>query len=291
MPSASRVRLVLSCAIALAFFSIVRAAAAQMTFVADAGAHPMLGPKAASGAVIWSHGRSVDAEDSSAATPSYIEAFRDQAWDAFRLNRLRASDSLLGGSRALAGLAARLKARGYRRVVLAGQSFGAFISLMAADLSDDIDAVVATAPAAFGPVAEEQELGALNASRLYPVLERVHRARVMLFYFYNDAFDPGGRGSRSEEILTARRLPHLIVDRPAFLATHWAASTGGFAARFGQCIVAFAADDAAVGSLACRTLERDRVASASATPGTARERVEPAPVTHTRSSAVSTITR
>ncbi|HEX7967629.1 MAG TPA: alpha/beta hydrolase, partial [Stellaceae bacterium] len=185
MPSASRVRLVLSCAIALAFFSIVRAAAAQMTFVADAGAHPMLGPKAASGAVIWSHGRSVDAEDSSAATPSYIEAFRDQAWDAFRLNRLRASDSLLGGSRALAGLAARLKARGYRRVVLAGQSFGAFISLMAADLSDDIDAVVATAPAAFGPVAEEQELGALNASRLYPVLERVHRARVMLFYFYN----------------------------------------------------------------------------------------------------------
>jgi dienelactone hydrolase len=273
---ASRGRLTLSYAVALAFFSIVRAAAAQVTFVADAGTHQMLGPKAASGAVIWSHGRSVEVEDCGAATPSYIEAFRRQDWDAFRLNRISTSDSLRSGSRSLAGLAAQLKAQGYRRVVLAGQSFGAFISLMAASLSDDIDAVIATAPAAFGRATENQELGALNASRLYPLLERVHRARVMLFYFYGDAFDPGGRGSRSEEVLSARRLPHLIVDRPAFFATHWAASTDGFAASFGRCIVAFAAADAAVGSLTCRRLERDQVASASAATGTAGGRLKPA---------------
>ena len=45
---------------------------------------------------------------------------------------------------------AGLKHQGYRHIVFAGQSFGAFLALMAADASTDVDAVVATAPAAFG---------------------------------------------------------------------------------------------------------------------------------------------
>jgi len=76
--------------------------------------------------------------------------------------------------------------------------------------------------------------------RLYPVLDRIRRARVMLFFFKDDIYDPGGRGARSEEILSARPRIHLVVDRPVGLETHWAGSSGTFAARFGSCIVAFA---------------------------------------------------
>jgi hypothetical protein len=232
---------------------------AQVVFTEDPDSHHMLGASAANGAVIWSHGRSLTEEDSKSPTPSYIETFRTLGWDAFRFNRQRDRDSLRAGSRSLAWFAAVLKARGYRTVALAGQSYGAFMSLMAADVSADIDAVVAIAPAAFGPVEDNPTRGALNASRLYPVLDRIRRARVMLFFFKDDIYDPGGRGARSEQILTALPRMHLVVDRPAGLETHWAGGSGKFAARFGPCIVAFASSGRGIPA-ACNGTSTDRPA-------------------------------
>jgi pimeloyl-ACP methyl ester carboxylesterase len=213
--------------------------AAQMSLVPDTAAHHLLGPTLAAGAVIWSHGRSPNSEDSSAPTPPYIEDFRRQRWDVYRFNRMRVSDTLEASSAVLARLADHLKVRGYREVVLAGQSFGAFISLMAADKSESVDAVIATAPAAFGAVNEAGAHYRLNASALYPILEQLRHGRVMLFYFHNDDFDPGGRGSYSEEILAENGIPHLIIDDPPQLATHYAATTQRFAATFASCIIGF----------------------------------------------------
>ena len=68
---------------------------------------------------------------------------------------------------------------------------------MAADASAEVDAVVATAPAAYGSFDEFYDSWRLNATKLYPLLEQVQRARVMVFYFHGDDFDPGGRGDRS----------------------------------------------------------------------------------------------
>jgi pimeloyl-ACP methyl ester carboxylesterase len=245
----------LICLIAFSF-CIADPICAQVAFTEDNGPYHTLGPAAATGAVIWSHGRSLIVEDSKSPTPGYIETFRTQGWDAFRFNRKRDRDSLPAGSLSLAWFAGILKARGYRTVVLAGQSYGAFMSLMAADISTDVDAVVAVAPAAFGPVQDNPQMGALNASRLYPVLERVRRARVMLFYFRGDMFDPGGRGVRSEQILSVRQKSHLVVDRPIGLETHWAGSTEEFAARFGRCIVAFANSVRGIPP-ACQVASRD----------------------------------
>src|SRR5690606_18969126 len=114
-----------------------------------------------------------------------------------------------------------------------------FLSLMAADASDDVFAVVATAPAAYGSFFEFYDSWRNNATRLYPLLEQVRRARVMLFFFHGDEFDPGGRGERGREILARRGLPHLVVDQPRALTGHWAASTGLFTRRYAQCIRAF----------------------------------------------------
>ncbi|HEX7970558.1 MAG TPA: hypothetical protein VF502_20230 [Stellaceae bacterium] len=200
---------------------------------------PMLGPAQAAGAVIWSHGRSVDSEDSQAPIPPYMAGLRDGHWDTFRFNRMRASDTLTASAHGLAEEVHRLKQQGYRQVALAGQSFGAFLSLMAADASDEVDAVVATAPAAYGSFSEFYDSWRSNATRLYPLLEQVRRARVMVFYFHGDDFDPGGRGDRSREILAAHRLPYVVVDQPAQLTTHWAAATPQFARLFGGCILGF----------------------------------------------------
>jgi pimeloyl-ACP methyl ester carboxylesterase len=212
---------------------------------------PLLGPGQALGAVIWNHGRSINTEDSESPTPPYLRVLRNSRWDVFRFNRLRDGDTLTASARRLAELVSQLKHNGYRRIVLAGQSFGAFLALMAADTSDDVDAVVATSPAAFGDFDEFYDSWRLNATRLYPLLKKIKRARVMLFYFHGDDFDPGGRGERSRAILSARHTGFSVVDQPAFLVGHWASSTGLFLRRFGSCIRDFVDADKLEGERVC----------------------------------------
>jgi len=226
-------------------------AAAQTRLVPAEAAASLLGGGQARGAVIWSHGRSLQKECSLVPTPDYIGAFRAAGWDTFRLNRPSITDTLSESAGALAGEAETLKHSGYRRVVLAGQSFGAFISLIAAGRSDAVDAVIATAPAAYGSAQSNPAGYGLNATRLYDLLGAVRRARVALFFFEADIFDPGGRAAIADGVLRARGLARLIVDRPAGLPTHWASIGTPFAAQFAQCLVAFAADDPARGALDC----------------------------------------
>ena len=215
---------------------------------------PARGPTRAEGVVIWSHGRSIEVEDSLAPTPEYIAEMRKAGWDTFRLNRLRAGDTLSASGAALAGYAEQFKAGGYHRVVLAGQSFGAFISLIAAGRSSAVDAVIGTAPAAYGNFEDNYDTFRLNATKLYELLENVRHARVALVFFHGDEFDPGGRGERALEILARRNLPSLVIDQPARLVSHWAASTHAFTIRFGDCLASFAAMDEAHGALSCDNL-------------------------------------
>jgi len=198
-----------------------------------------LGPATAKGAVVWNHGRSVDTEDSEAPTPPYMALLHDDGWDTFRFNRKRAEDTLPRSATALARIVAKLKSDGYRRVVLAGQSFGGFLALMAADASDQVDALVVTAPAAYGSFSDYYDSWRSNATQLFPLLQQVRHARVMLFFFHGDDFDPGGRGERAREILTDRHIANIVVDQPPQLTTHWAATTPLFSRRFGGCILGF----------------------------------------------------
>jgi pimeloyl-ACP methyl ester carboxylesterase len=203
------------------------------------------------GVVVWNHGRSINVEDAESPTPPYLRTLREAGWDVLRFNRLRDGDTLTAGTRRLLEQVVQLKFKGYRRIVLAGQSFGAFLALMAADASEDVDAVVASSPAAFGSFDEFYDSWRLNATRLYPLLERIKRARVMLFFFHGDDFDPGGRGDRSRAILAERHIGFSVVDQPAFLTGHWASSTGLFLRRFGSCIRDFVDDDKLEGERAC----------------------------------------
>jgi dienelactone hydrolase len=207
----------------------------------DGGFEP-LGPARARGAVIWSHGRSTTHEDYLSPTPPYMATLRQGGWDTFRFNRHRDDDTLPDSARALVALAQELRERGYARIVLAGQSFGAFLSLMAASSNENVNAVLATAPAAFGSFSEYYGSWRRNADAFYPILETLsERTRVMLFFFHGDDFDPGGRGERAQALLRARHVPHLVVDQPPTLTGHWVATMPEFAARFGGCMLDFIA--------------------------------------------------
>ncbi|MGE5272098.1 MAG: alpha/beta hydrolase [Thiohalocapsa sp.] len=212
---------------------------------------PVIGAGKAKGVVVWSHGRSINAEDSQSPTPSYLHALRDDGWEVMRFDRLSRDDTLNASTKRLVAYAAQLKRQGYKQVVLAGQSFGGFLSLMAADASSDVDAVIATAPAAYGSFDDFYDSWRLNATKLYPLLEQVKRARVMVFYFHGDDFDPGGRGEASRRILAERGVGYAVVDQPANLTTHWAASSGLFQRLFGSCIRNFADKAKLSGEMTC----------------------------------------
>jgi pimeloyl-ACP methyl ester carboxylesterase len=239
-----------ACALALGLLTLA-SITANAIGLDPAYRQSLLGPQRATGAVIWCHGRSLDTEDYKSPTPPYLRVLRDSGWDVYRFDRLRDSDTLSASSRRLVAIVAELKQRGYHRIVLAGQSFGAFLALMAADDSDAVDAVVATAPAAFGNFQEYYDTWHLNATRLYPLLQNVKRARVMLFFFHGDDFDPGGRGVEARAILAERGSGFAVVDQPAYLTGHWISSSGAFLRRFGDCIRQFADHDSLRGEFAC----------------------------------------
>ena len=213
---------------------------------------PAMGPAKAKGVIVWSHGRSINAEDSESPTPAYLTALRDDGWDVMRFDRLSHGDTLSDSTKRLVDYTAQLKRNGYKQVVLSGQSFGAFLALMAADSSSDVDAVIATAPAAYGSFDDFYDSWRLNATKLYPLIEQVKRARVMLFYFHGDDFDPGGRGDRSRAILASKGVGFSVVDQPAFLSGHWASSSGLFLRRYGSCIRDFANNVKLSGEMSCQ---------------------------------------
>ena len=221
--------------VALAFAA---AAHAQIALAPAYPATPQFGPEKAIGAVIWIHGHS-EVEDSKSPTPPYVWNLHQAGWDTYRFDRMRDSDTLPASTHRLVEEVDKLKQEGYRKVALAGQSFGAFIALMAAGESNKIDAVIATAPAAFGNFSEYYDSWRLNATRLYPLLERVQTAEVVLFFFHGDDFDPGGRGDASSNALARRGVPFAVFDQPRELTEHWAAGTEQFAQRCGGYITGF----------------------------------------------------
>src|SRR5207302_6937981 len=96
---------------------------------------PAIGAGQAKGVVVWSHGRSINSEDSQSPTPSYLRALRDNGWEVLRFDRASRGDTLTDSTGHLVDYVSQLKQKGYKQVVLAGQSFGAFLALMAADAS------------------------------------------------------------------------------------------------------------------------------------------------------------
>jgi dienelactone hydrolase len=200
---------------------------------------PALGAEAATGAVIYSHGLAREGDPIS-ATPYAVDDLQAAGWDVFRLERSRSEDTLEGSVPALADAVRKLRGDGYKRIVLVGQSFGGWISLAAAQGDAAVDAVVALAPAAFGPRGESPSWNE-NADALYPLAGQVSAARVLVFLFRGDEFDPGGRADRLREIFAARRMAAAVIDRPHDLVGHAAGLTRAFARRFGPCIRDFIA--------------------------------------------------
>lgn len=228
--------------------TIVRWADAENMF-GPAFNEPVLGPGRAKGAVIWNDGsgapsRTVEITEHEPA--ALASSFRAAGWDVFRLDRTIDDLAAARAAELISDAARHLRRQGYAKVVLMGQSAGAWLSLLAAG-SEDVHAVIANAPAFHG----NGKYKSLNATALYDVLEHLGHGRLMLSFFREDEWDPGGRAARAESILTSARVEHLVVAEPKEFAGHFAGYSGLFARRFADCALAIAGDGAAPTVDAC----------------------------------------
>lgn len=223
--------------------------AAETTTVGPLRASPLhlrRGPQRAEGVVVWSHGRSgqrLDLRNSSAQ--GWVSAFNDAGFDVFRFDREPATDEITSAASRLAAAVQDLRAMGYRRVVLVGQSRGGWHSLVVAgQVPALVDAVIAVAPAAHG----DSGLGhgaALDDWRRVVTGLPADRVRVAAVLFREDAFDPlpSARIERLEAQAARRSAPTLVISPASGPADHGAGSGWLFTRDWSACLLAFVRDE------------------------------------------------
>ncbi len=195
------------------------------------------GPEKARGIVIWNHGIMGTVVQHTAPPALALRLLQANGWDVLKINRHNlgeGADSYRRGEERTEEEIKAQRARGYRRVVLAGQSFGGRVALEVA-ASAELFASVAFAPGM------EATVG--NSRTQAPTDERLRRAKVerlaVIFPGNDELFGNVERGRTAAPILAARGRPYLLLDESAGLKGHGGGTGGNFALRYGRCLEDF----------------------------------------------------
>ncbi|WP_428247688.1 alpha/beta hydrolase [Ferrovibrio sp.] len=205
---------------------------------------PVRGPAQAKGVVVWSHGRGIN--EASEKAPPLVLLFAERGWDVVSVFRAWGTDNRRNATLIVGQAAEKMRALGYKRVVLMGQSAGAYASVEAVRYDYPADAVIALAPAAFGSYsgANAGPNWRENHNSLRSVWERYENKKltVVAAYFTGDDFyeerQPNERGPWLQQALRKFGLPHMVISQPDNppLTGHSAGQSWTFARRFAPCI-------------------------------------------------------
>jgi hypothetical protein len=200
------------------------------------------GPQHARGAYLWAHGRAAGGQDSRWSQPQpHVRAFNNVGYDVIRFDRAPETDETDAAGQWMKQAIQDLRARGYRRIVVGGQSRGAWNALQALSEPGLVDAVVAIAPAAHGAKGSPAWAWALDDLRRVVTAARDRQARVVVANFARDEFDPDPDGRASIIRSLGQRVGALLfLDRPVEVVGHAAGGDSRFTLRYGTCLLDFA---------------------------------------------------
>ena len=195
-----------------------------------------LGANTAAGALVWIHGTYGRDEAGPPEPPDFVSRMTADGMDLWCLNRDRDADSIFGGAKALTAGVRQLRDQGYRRIVVAGHSRGAWIGLTVLAHPGLADAVVAFSPAAHGTREERRAQAMRDWSELWAITGPA--ARVVLVQLSGDAWDPDP--PRRLTMARARLGHHLLsIFWPTEPVGHGGVYEPAFDQRFGAEIAAF----------------------------------------------------
>jgi pimeloyl-ACP methyl ester carboxylesterase len=198
----------------------------------------MRGPKLAAGLIVWSHGYMAGRNATSSAPQSWIGRFTRMGYDLYRFDREWIVD-WAGDATALTDAVRKARELGYRRVVLAGQSAGAWVSLAALARGAPVDGVISIAAAHHGEVSKMRDTTRAR-SEWQNVIEALKPGpRVVLVNFAEDTYDVGGRMDDARAAFAKSGLAAVVIDNPEGFKGHGAAGDLVFARKFAGCIETF----------------------------------------------------
>ena len=177
-----------------------------------------VGPRQALGALVWLHGTYDRAASGPPEEPDLIARLAHRGFDIWRFDRARGTDRLDAGAAGLAQGLAGLRKAGYRRVLVAGHSRGAWIALSALAHAGLADGIISVSPAAFGRGPERQAEAMASWKALWQAAALSH-TRVVLVQLRDDPYDPAPRARRDIAETESRRaglrlLPVFLPEQP-----------------------------------------------------------------------------
>ncbi len=184
---------------------------------------PMRGPTEALGLIVWNHGSDGNVPSYTHPPPLAIKALAIHGWDVTKLDRnpkIEAGGWGVGGQKDVAALLSQIDTAqkvGYRRIIVAGQSYGGAIALEAAARTP-VFGVIAMVPGTGQTMLSDGTPFMNHTSRIerdtYSQVERLQAQRALFVLPTDDEFLPGvDRSPRIREIMTARGIPFIVVDR------------------------------------------------------------------------------
>jgi pimeloyl-ACP methyl ester carboxylesterase len=196
------------------------------------------GPQGAAGLIVWSHGYMQGVDATVSAPQGQVANFTLAGYDLYRFDRQWIRD-WPGDATALVEAARQAKSMGYRRVILAGQSAGAWVSMAAAMRGAPADGVISVSAAHHGEV-----INMTDTSRARSEWQQVVRGikpgpRLVVVNFVDDSYDVGGRMDDAKAAFAASGVDAIVISNPEGFKGHGAAGNNAFPRKFGTCIYGF----------------------------------------------------
>lgn len=220
----------------------------------DLSKHPY-GPGKAKGLVIWNHGYSPD-KLAPEKVPPVMQYFAEAGWDSYHLQRhpiigVSKGKPIAGATQDLTTplilhVLERPEVRAYSRIILMGQSRGAFAAIHTGSLKPKIHGILPLSPAAFGDAGKSKEWRQ-NDTYIRELWEKYKDSGILVaagFFSGDDWFEtqqPNVRGPYAEKRLTELGVANFIINQPTYhdMQGHGGGQSWEFARRFGPCLQQF----------------------------------------------------
>jgi hypothetical protein len=220
----------------------------------DLSHHPM-GPQKAKGLVIWNHGYNPD-KMAPEKVPPVMQYFAETGWDAYHLQRhsligIGRGRRYVGGSNDLTTplilhVLERAEIKAYARIVLMGQSRGAYAVINIGSFRPKVTGILPLAPAAFGDAGKSNDWRQ-NDFYIRELWETFKDSGIRVaagFFTDDDWFErqqPHVRGPYARKRLTELGVANFIVNQPDYydMQGHGGGQSWEFARRFGPCLEYF----------------------------------------------------
>ena len=197
------------------------------------------GPQAR-GVLVWAHGTQ-GGDGGGMQPPPGLRPFNNAGYDVVRFDRYAMSDQRDRAAGWLRDGIERLRAMGYRSVIVGGQSRGAWNALQMLRHPGLADVVIAVSPASQGAGDNSDLLAQLDDLRAMVADVAAGQSRLAFVQFSGDAYasDEAAR-ERLIEHLRPRLGALLTIDRPPGFNGHLAGEGLDFGETYGECLLRFA---------------------------------------------------